>query len=317
MTDEGGITRADPLRHTRFGIPVLNVSGEGLALIWEKSLLELWNGGCHIETEYDADGDPPSVDATMTMTVLNPMSEPAIHRCFPGGLADLEEYRMEFIEGIKDQWVKDPSDPDYAGEWTYTYSQRLRKYECYATRRHEKGPGAREQHRDFMTIDQVAAMIDGLVKSPHSRRQQCVTWQPWIDMHTSDPPCCQSIWMRINQDNYGTYVLNGNFRFRSRDAYGAAFMNLWAEVAFMEMCAGMLQARLNRPVRVGRLFDISDSYHIYGKNIAEFKERFFSEGAKRSVEDRTWTRAFAQPFFDEARPAILAKIAQHDAERRR
>ena len=296
----------NPLRHFGDGIPVLRVAGDGLALTWENSLVKLWWYGCNIETEYDASGDPPSVDATMMMTVRDPMSEPAIHRCFPGGLEDLEEYRMEFIEGIKDHWVKHPDDPDYAGEWTYTYSQRMTNYKVVKASPVSCGHGE-------ISIDQVAHMIESLANSPHSRRHQCVTWQPWIDMHTGDPPCLQSIWMRVSQDDRGVYVLNGNFRFRSRDAYGAAFMNLWAEAAFMEKCAGQLQAKLGRQVRVGRLCDISDSYHIYGKNIAEFKERFLTQMDRRGIEERTWTRQFAQPIFDEARPKILEKVRRKDA----
>jgi hypothetical protein len=33
---------------------------------------------------------------------------------------------------------------------------------------------------------------------------------------------------------------------------------------------------------------------------------------ERSFEDRTWTREFAQPFFDEAKPVIAAKVAAQD-----
>jgi thymidylate synthase len=295
------------------GIPILMAKGSSMALAWENSLLELWQNGCHIENQYEEDlpeGHELSVDATMIMVVEDPLSEPAIHRSFPGGLADLEEYRLEFIDGIKDHWVRDPKEPGYAGEWTYTYHQRFSKYSpsVYGTDyAAPSGPPG--------DIDQIDEALRALTKSPHSRRVQCATWQPWIDLYTEDPPCCQSFWFRCSADPTvpGGYVLNANVRFRSRDAYDAAFMNLWGEVAFIVKFASDLQCRLGKPVRVGRLVDISDSYHIYGKRVQHFCDAFLTKGMSRSLEERTWTREFAQPLFDEARPKILEKVRLKDA----
>ena len=117
-------------------IPVLSVVGDGIAEMWEKSLLELWDKGCRIRTEYDQkdkDGNwlyPPSVDSTFMMTALNPSSEPAIHRAFPGGLEDLEEYRQEVVDGIKDHWCRSGQEMD-GTKWEYTYHERLTKYTCF------------------------------------------------------------------------------------------------------------------------------------------------------------------------------------------
>lgn len=713
------------------GIPVLTARGNSIAVAWENSLLELWNHGCHIENQYEENyekGHALSVDATMTIVIEDPMSEPALHRCFPAGLSDLEEYRMEFVEGIKDHWVKHPDDPDYSGEWTYTYSQRFKKYDRSYCDRSDMawGRDVCQEHlgkNDIAPINQVQFAIDALAKSPHSRRVKLVTWQPWIDLYTSDPPCfctgtriatpigqvniedlhagdsvyaydlksgclvvtvakspfskiescvglrtvlgelkvsrdqlvrsgegwkhakdleakdvlrmsladsamtvtdamvfgylCGDGWLssgynrsrpkplkrydvcfsvhpeaddswvhrylsansknRVNVDErqvdsalvqghisktvrvhdkalwmaftkmgcpsgkkvagvffdnsevlswgheqlvdfvtgvlsaegsirydhgspgvrvamcwpefievfaevldrlgvkytrhddgyiftvsigrteqtlklfsmcdfrldsrkqsqyievmeglrvaviererrmqlvgsfrearnngatlrelsgisgfnqrvldpeytprlryhkvelnrsarwidvpivesvdlgnrvvhdfevdhpdhaivangivahnclgefwlrcstqrgFGGYVLNGNVIFRSRDAYDAAFMNLWGEVAFLVYVAGQLQLKLGKPVRVGRLVDMSHSYHLYGKRIPDFKEEFLGQYDKRTLEDRTWTRAMAQPLFDEARPGILAKIRKYDAQKR-
>ena len=248
------------------------------------------------------------------------MSEPALHRCFPAGLSDLEEYRMEFVEGIKDHWVKHPDDPDYSGEWTYTYSQRFKEYDrsyCDDDDRTWALPHCVTGVIDTKPINQVQFAIDALAKSPHSRRVKLVTWQPWIDLYTEDPPCLCEFWLRCStQRGLDGYILNGNVIFRSRDAYDAAFMNLWGEVAFLVYVAGQLQLKLGKPVRVGRLVDMSHSYHLYGKRIPDFKEGFLGQYDKRTLEERTWTREMAQPFFDEARPAILEKIRKYDAQKR-
>jgi len=155
-------------RPTDGSIPVLSARGRSLAEAWENSLLALNEGGAEVRTEYDAkdDGgefaDPPSLDATMVMVVEDPSSEPLIHRAFPGGLEDLEEYRQEVLDGIKDHWVRDPDNPEDQ-RWEYTYHERLVRYRVPGL--HEKGKG----------IDQLAKVVEKLSQSPFTRRAQAIT----------------------------------------------------------------------------------------------------------------------------------------------
>jgi len=287
-------------------IPVLSARGRSLAEAWENSLLELARGGAEVRTEYDARtesgefADPPSLDCTMVMVVDDPSSEPLIHRAFPGGLEDLEEYRQEVLDGIKDHWVRDPEDPDDK-RWEYTYHERLVAYRV---------PGRAGG------IDQLDAVVKKLAETPYSRRAQAITWQPWIDPSCDDPACLQSMWFRVLPDADGVWRLNMNVRFRSRDAFDAAFMNCFAFVHLMERMAGRIGAAADREVRLGRYVDMSDSYHIYGRRRQAFEEGFLRLVGTRSFEDRTWTREFAQPIFEEARPAIAAKVRSKDAEDR-
>jgi len=286
-------------------IPVLAVRGAGLAEAWELSMLALYGHGCEIRTEYDQKDergnftDPPSLDCTMRMVVEDPLSEPMIHRSFPGGLDALEEYRQEVMHGIKDHWCRDPEDTEDQ-RWEYTYHQRLTNYTV---------PGVEG------CFDQVEAAIEGLAKSPYSRRQQAVVWKVWEDTGIHDPACMQSLWFRILPDEEGAWRLNMNVRFRSRDAYDAAFMNCFALIKLMEDVARRLSERAGREVRLGRYVDESDSYHLYGHRIEDFKNRFLGQLESRSFENRTWTQEFAQPIFEEARPRILQKVKNHDLER--
>jgi thymidylate synthase len=211
---------------------------------------------------------------------------------------------MEFVEGVKDHWVRDPDDPNYSGEWTYTYSQRFTKYDCG-----ERVPG-------FRRVNQVEHAVESLAKSPHSRRVKLVTWQPWLDPYTDEPPCLGEFWLRCSKMPFDdAYMLNGNAVFRSRDAFDAAFMNLWGEVEFMIKTAGQLQLKLGKPVRIGRLCDLSHSYHIYGKAVQRFKDLFLRK-IPEPWEKRTWTREFARPHFEEARAAVIEKIRKKDANAR-
>ena len=194
------------------GIPVLHVEGDCIARAWEDSLIELYRNGCNIQTQYDKPDDPPSKDATMIVTVHDPLAEPMIHRDFPGGFEELQEYVMEVCEGIKDHFVRDRRDPDDT-RWEYTYHQRLFAYEVPA-----RG-----------SVDQIETLCRKLAEAPHTRRAQAITWKVWEDNDCYDPACLQSVWCRILEAEDGP-VLNMNVRFRSNDAYKAAFMNMFALV---------------------------------------------------------------------------------------
>lgn len=293
-------------------IPVLSVRGGCLPEAWEKALLALWQEGCRIRTQYDRKDektgefiDPPSVDATMIVVVEDPTAEPRFHRCFPGGPADLQEYRMEVVNGVKDHWV----DHNDKLKWQYTYHERLTAYDIV------DGPGGSGLRRN-----QIENVIDQLVKTPYSRRIQAITWQPWIDQTCDDPPCLQRMWFRIIEDENGVWWLQMDVDFRSRDAFKASFMNMDAFICWMGEIAREVGKRAHREVRLGRYCDKSDSFHVYGKDIAEFTNLFLAGVEKRSFYDpneplnsRTATTEDWQEMLDESVGEIREKIARKDA----
>ncbi len=301
-------------------IPVLAVQGVGMAEAWENSLLELHKRGCEIRTEYDPKNEdgtwaaPPSKDCTMMMTVLDPASEPAIHRAIPGGLDALEEYRQEVVDGNKDGWTRDPNDPEDT-KWEYTYHQRLRAYLAHTVERdvHQSGLGTVTLRP--VIVDQIEDIVKKLAVAPYSRRCNAVVWSVGEDRKIGDPPCCQSVWCRILPDDEGVWHLNMDVRFRSRDAYDAAFMNMWGFAGpdgLQGDIARAIAEEASREVKLGRYCDLSDSYHIYGTRLADFRDRFLSLVEKRPFEERTYTREFAQVMFDEAKPEIAAKVAKQN-----
>lgn len=273
------------------GIPVLNVSGKGIAEAWEKSLIELNEKGCDIKTMYDKPDDPPSKDSTMMITIEDPLSEPMIHKDFPGGLEDLQEYVMEVVEGIKNHLVRDPNDPDDT-RWEYTYNERLFAY---------KVPGLDK------VFDQIENIAVKLAETPYSRRAQAITWKVWEDNECYDPACLQSIWCRITEQD-GDKYLNMNIRFRSNDAYKAAFMNIFALVQLQKMIAGRISELSGQNIKLGRYVHIADSYHIYGSYFGEFKERFLEGLKRRDFEGRTFRYEDIKDIMAEARPMIMEKV---------
>ncbi|MHC4365398.1 MAG: thymidylate synthase family protein [Planctomycetota bacterium] len=155
---------------TTAGIPIISVTAECLPEAWEKTVLAVWDKGIEIRTQYDKPEDRPSKDATVVVTINDPLAEPRIHKNFPGGPAELEAYRQEVVNGIHDHWI-DPA----AGKWTYTYHERLFAYCPVENIRDPNAP------KPFKKIDQIRHIIDKLSQTPHTRRAQAITWMPTAD----------------------------------------------------------------------------------------------------------------------------------------
>ena len=261
-------------------LPVLFISGQSLAETYEKALLALYHKGIDLPTDYDRIGDLKSKDCTMLMVIEKPLSEPMIHRCFPGGLHDLEEYCQEVLDGIKDDFIRNPNDPtDH--RWLYTYHQRLKK--------------------------QTPMVLEELVRNPFSRRANMTTWHADDDIYSEDPPCLQRIWFRCTELD-GIKYLNCNVSMRSNDAFKASFMNMFAFIMLQKRMAEQLSQKLMEEIRIGQYTHMADSFHIYGSDLLQFEKLFLLSVNNRTFEQRTYTIEFCQPFFDEAKGPIKEKI---------
>ncbi|MHC4913434.1 MAG: thymidylate synthase [Planctomycetota bacterium] len=257
------------------GIPAIFVTADCLPEAWEKAVLAVWDHGLEIKTQYDKSQDPPSKDATVMVTITNPLAEPRIHKNFPGGPAELEAYRQEVVSGIHDHWI----DP-VAGKWTYTYHERLFAYCPVEDIRNPDSP------KPFRKVNQIQYIIDKLAQTAHTRRAQAITWMPTADPQTDDPPCLQRIWCRLVSGDDGELSLDMNTHWRSRDLYKAWFMNVYAVTDLQRIITDQISKKINKPVKVGRYVDISDSLHIYGS--------YFDEAAKEVRKMRK------SPFVDRA-----------------
>jgi len=291
-------------------IPVLHVVGRSLAESYERALLALLRGGIPFRTQYDRPGDPPSLDATMNITVLEPLAEPMIHKAFPGGIEDLREYVME-LQGAKDHWVKNMNDPDDT-RWEYTYHGRLAAWGTWRERR-----GGASQEVGLTRVNQIDAVLDKLARQPFTRQAQMITWMPNLDLTCYDPPCLQSLWYRIIEDEQGVWHLNCNIRFRSNDAWGAHFMNVFGLTLFnRDIMAVGLTARTGREVRLARLNWHADSFHIYGKDVVSARQRLLDRLETTSFADRTYEfrDEMIQMIWREAEETVRAKIRTLDAK---
>lgn len=281
-------------------LPVIQVSGRTLPEVWESAVLAVWEHGAEIATQYDKEGDPPSRDATMIMTIHNPMQEPRIHRAFPGGLEDLEIYRQEVCQGLHSNWL----DPEGNTErWRYSYFERIFDYKVLTLQKQENNaPDAiRWDH-----VNQIDYIVKTLVDCPYSRRAQVVLWKPWFDTTLYDCPCLQSLIFRIFDDQ-----LIMNIRMRSNDLFKACYMNLYAFIDLQRIVAEKVSKGLNREIKIGQVNHFVDSGHIYGAYASEV-EHFIQTTKVRTFDQRVWNSndPMVQMIFEEAREKIARSLEE-------
>lgn len=110
----------------------------------------------------------------------------------------------------------------------------------------------------FPAINQIELVIERLKKSQISRRIQAITWRPYSDPFRNDPPCLQRLHFRVKNGK-----LNMNSHWRSRDLYKAWQSNVNAMIRIQKLVADKCGFEM------GCYTDISDSLHIYGKDIKD------------------------------------------------
>jgi len=214
--------------------PQFLVIGEVIPEVWEKSLENLWIEGCNSFKESYKFGEKKDRirECSMRMVVKNPLKEPRFHLEW-GKVKDFDEYSDDVIYGRKDHLIGETFD--------YTYHDRVFNYK----------PSGIEPN-----IDQIHYIIEKLKKDPYSNRAQAVTWMPWVDEHPEiGPPCLQIIWCKVIEDSLEMHTY-----WRSRDAYAAAPMNIWALTNLQKIIADAVG------VKVGQYVDTAESYHVYEEN---------------------------------------------------
>jgi thymidylate synthase len=258
-------------------IPSVSVAAETLAEAWESAVLATLDAGCQIPTEYDQDFDPQSRVVTMQLLVAKPFAEPRIHKCMPDSFEGLEMYVQEVVAGVHDGRIRE-------GGWSYSYHDRLRRWpgiDGYA-----KLPV--DASVELPRVDQIDEIIQHLARTPHTRRAQAIVWNPLMDAGHHEPPCLQRIWCQLVRSEGDALLLEMNTHWRSRDAFKAAFMNIFAITELQRQMAQAIGERLGRPVEVGRYCDMTDNFHIYGSYIRRGEmDAFLQSIQKRSFAERT------------------------------
>ena len=157
-------------------------------------------------------------------------------------------------------------------EWEYTYHDRIFRY------------GVED-------IDQFRYAIRCLQRKPGSHKAVITLADPRLDVYADGAgthiPCLRNISFELEDIGYA-YKLNTYLHWRARDAMHAAFCNLFGFSFLAEKAARILTQSMEKPVSVGGCVDMSDDYHVNGKDM-QFLQRVLEMRGKRTSEDRVWT----------------------------
>ena len=155
----------------------------------------------------------------------------------PLGKQAMDYYRDQLVCG---EHIKKENPEDEA---EYTYYGRLREYktavfsECYCSE---------------IETDQILEILEKLNEFKNTRRAVAVTWQPWIDLESNDPPCMDFLKFTIKDNKLNLTVV-----FRSHDLIKGWVNNVYALIHLMEDMTRYLN------VGVGYLEVISCDPHVY------------------------------------------------------
>jgi thymidylate synthase len=216
-------------------LPQFLVEGDLLPEVWEKSLELLWNKGLTSYKEsYKFDMEKDTIkECSMRMVVRKPFYQPRFHLEW-GRPKDFYDYSDDVILGKKNHLIGKAYD--------YTYHDRIFQY----------------KDSQNNTFNQIEYIVKKLKEVPHSNRAQAVTWMVWSDEDPEvGPPCLQIVWCKVIQEK-----LEMHTHWRSRDAYSAAPMNMWALTNLQKIIASEIG------IEVGQYVDTSESFHIYEENFS-------------------------------------------------
>ena len=179
----------------------LIVRGYSLAETYHKALEELSTYG---ELVNSADWGCDCLEASLTMSITQPLSEPMISRCCICSPEALEQYRQELLDGILDFNI--------GTTWDYTYHNRM-----------------------VFPVDQKKFILNELKRNPGSRRAVIDVRNISKDCYSEDPACLQHIQYFIRNNKLDCCVL-----FRSNDATRANFMNSFGLIMLQKWFADEL-----------------------------------------------------------------------------
>ena len=223
-----------------------------------------------------ADYNQSQKEISMTMVVLNPLSEPMISRLFIGGFHELQQYVMEVLDGILDFKIGDSENA-----WEYTYHDRITNFPLIGR----------------PALNQIAFVINDLKRSPDSRRAVINIRDNSVDPFVSHPACLQNMQFFIRDGRLHQKVL-----MRSNDAAEASFMNAFAFIMLQKRIADELG------LPVGTYTHRANSFHCYEKDFALLDQ--YVEGIKnKSLEELTYEyEDFFKDLMEESIPAIRKTV---------
>ncbi|MDR2957704.1 MAG: thymidylate synthase [Coriobacteriales bacterium] len=215
------------------------------------------------------------LECRMTIHVEEPLKEPRISKLIICGPRELEQYRLEVLEGIL----------DFAVDVEVERDGKLEALEDYTY-----------HHRMIEPINQIDFVVNELKRSQQmsSRRAIIGIRNNLIDSQLSNPACLQNIQFFVRDGKLDICVM-----FRSNDFAQAFFMNAFALICLQEKIADQLG------IPVGTYSQTSNSMHVYQQNFDVFSA-YATKVAEQPIEDLTYQYiGFFAEMMDAERDSIL------------
>ena len=224
------------------------------------------------------------LECRMTIHIENPLQEPRVSKLIICGPRELEQYRLEILDGILDFAVDIEVERNGVIETLedYTYHHRMTK-----------------------PIDQIDFVLSELRRNKEmsSRRAIIGIRDNLRDSQLSNPACLQNIQFFVRNGRLDACVM-----FRSNDFAQAFFMNAFALICMQENIADQLG------VPVGTYSQTSNSMHVYQQNFEMFSA-FARKVAHEPIEELTYYyEGFFKEMMDAERDGILDDFRKQRAK---
>ena len=215
------------------------------------------------------------LECRMTIHIEEPLREPRISKLIICGPRELEQYRMEILDGLL----------DYAVDIEVEKNGKIEALEDYTY-----------HHRMTKPFNQIDFVIEELKRNEEmsSRRAIIGIRDNRKDSQLANPACLQNIQFFVRNGKLDMCVM-----FRSNDFAQAFFMNAFALSCLQESIAN----KLGLPV--GTYSQTSNSMHVYQQNFEMFSA-FANKVKQEPIEKLTYRyEGFFKEIMDDEREGIL------------
>ena len=220
------------------------------------------------------------LECRMTIHIEEPLKEPRISKLVICGPRELEQYRMEILDGILDFSVDVEITRDGKAEALEDYTYH---------------------HRMVNPVDQIDFVINELQRTNEmsSRRAVIGIRDNLRDAELTNPACLQNIQFLVRNGKLDMCVL-----FRSNDFAQAFFMNAFALICLQESIANQLG------LPVGTYSQTSNSMHVYQQNFEVFNA-YAEKVVNEPIEELTYVyEGFFKQLMDAEQAGILEDFAK-------
>jgi thymidylate synthase len=184
--------------------------------------------------------DNDGSDDILVIKVIEPLKQP---QASSGAM-----FKQGFIDAYKKQFLALTPPRADGNQATYTYWNRLEDHPTVDSIGDGFGNG----------LKQISELIQKLADDPNSRRAVAVTWNPYLDFDSTEPPCMNWVQFVIRNGK-----VNMRCVFRSQDILSGLGENLIGCAALLEYVRNGINEKSGYPYDVGSLILISTIPHIY------------------------------------------------------